>query len=277
MFKKNTAVTGFWIGNFIAVANGNTVTTGTPTCKRTLDGTAGACANAAAYDATGLGWKIDLTADDMAGDMVGLSFTLAGCLPISYTIHTTLLAAEVWDEMIIEHDIEGSAGLMLTQWEKKAGDIWADTDELQTAWADGGRLDSLLDAAAGGLDAAGVRAAVGLASANLDAQLADIPTNDELATALAGADDATLAAIANLGAGAGMGTYSDMITDGTHPLDNVRVYLSTDAEGRNRVYEAYTNANGIFTLYPDPGTYYLWFDLAGYTFDQGNEVEVVAP
>jgi len=48
------------------------------------------------------------------------------------------------------------------------------------------------------LDAAGVRSAVGLASANLDTQLADLPTNSELSTALAGADDATLAAIAAL-------------------------------------------------------------------------------
>lgn len=48
----------------------------------------------------------------------------------------------------------------------------------------------------GGLDAAGVRAALGLASANLDTQLGDLPTNAELAAALAGADDAVLAQIA---------------------------------------------------------------------------------
>jgi hypothetical protein len=48
------------------------------------------------------------------------------------------------------------------------------------------------------LDAAGVRSAVGLASANLDTQIDALPTNAELATALAGADDATLAAIAAL-------------------------------------------------------------------------------
>lgn len=48
------------------------------------------------------------------------------------------------------------------------------------------------------LDAAGTRAAVGLATANLDTQLGDLPTNAELATALASADDATLAAIAAL-------------------------------------------------------------------------------
>jgi hypothetical protein len=48
------------------------------------------------------------------------------------------------------------------------------------------------------LDAAGVRTSVGLASANLDTQLDALPTSAELATALAGADDATLAAIAAL-------------------------------------------------------------------------------
>jgi hypothetical protein len=61
------------------------------------------------------------------------------------------------------------------------------------------------------LDAAGIRTAVGLAAANLDTQLgdlptnaeltaalADLPTNAELATALAAADDAVLAAIAAL-------------------------------------------------------------------------------
>jgi len=48
------------------------------------------------------------------------------------------------------------------------------------------------------LTAAGVRTAVGLATANLDTQLDALPTNAELATALAAADDATLAAIAAL-------------------------------------------------------------------------------
>jgi len=46
------------------------------------------------------------------------------------------------------------------------------------------------------LTAADVRTAVGLASANLDTQLGDLPTNAELAAALAAADDAVLAAIA---------------------------------------------------------------------------------
>ncbi len=48
------------------------------------------------------------------------------------------------------------------------------------------------------LDAAGTRSAVGLAAANLDTQIGDLPTNAELAASQASADDATLAAIAAL-------------------------------------------------------------------------------
>ncbi len=59
----------------------------------------------------------------------------------------------------------------------------------------------------GGLDAAGVRAAIGLASANLDTQLADLPTNAELSTALGTSDDAVLAV---LGTPAGASLSADV-------------------------------------------------------------------
>jgi hypothetical protein len=58
--------------------------------------------------------------------------------------------------------------------------IVADTNELQTDWANGGRLDLILDARA--------------SQTSVD----DLPTNAELATSQASADDATLAAIAAL-------------------------------------------------------------------------------
>ncbi len=48
------------------------------------------------------------------------------------------------------------------------------------------------------LNAAGIRSAVGLASANLDTQIGDLPTNAELSTALASADDAVLSAVAGV-------------------------------------------------------------------------------
>ncbi len=58
--------------------------------------------------------------------------------------------------------------------------ILADTNELQTDWANGGRLDNILDARA--------------SQTSVD----DLPTNAELATALGTADDAVLTAIAAL-------------------------------------------------------------------------------
>lgn len=79
-----------------------------------------------------------------------------------------------------------------------AADVWAVATRILTAGtnialAKGTGVTGFTD-----IDAAGVRAAVGLASANLDTQIADLPTNTELATALAAADDAVLAAIAAL-------------------------------------------------------------------------------
>jgi hypothetical protein len=88
MFKKNTAYPGFLIGCFIATSDGSEVTSGVPICKRILDGTAGPCVNAASYDATAGGWKIDLAAADLNGNVVGLIFKLTGCQPRTFTIKT---------------------------------------------------------------------------------------------------------------------------------------------------------------------------------------------
>lgn len=135
------------------------------------------------------------------------------------------IADAVWDEAAAGHVGAGSFG-------EAVGDALADTNELQTDWANGGRLDLLidaikaatdnlpsdpadasviagrfdtldgavadlptnaeLDAALAGLndiDAAGVRAAVGLATANLDTQLAALPTLGELQTELNNLND----------------------------------------------------------------------------------------
>jgi hypothetical protein len=74
--------------------------------------------------------------------------------------------------------------------------IKAKTDNLPSDPADQSAVEAAITAAQ--LTAAGVRSAVGLASANLDTQLDALPTNAELTTALGTADDAVLAAIAAL-------------------------------------------------------------------------------
>lgn len=90
--------------------------------------------------------------------------------------------------------------------------------------------------------------------------------------AAAGSVDAHLDTLiaAGGGAGAGTGTYTDTVTDGTNPLDGVRVQLSTDSAKTNPVYQAYTNALGVFLMHPDPGAYYVWFEKAGYDFSAVN-------
>jgi hypothetical protein len=92
--------------------------------------------------------------------------------------------------------------------------------------------------------------------------------------AAAGSIDAHLDSLLAYGTGTGTGTYTDTVTDGVDPLDNVLVQLSTDSAGANMAYRAYTDASGVFTMQPDPGTYYVWLELAGYTFTQGAEVTV---
>ncbi len=82
------------------------------------------------------------------------------------------IADAVWDELLSGHVIAGSAG------------------------------ESLADAAAGGgggLDAAGVRAAIGLASANLDTQLATIDTVADAILADTGTDGVVVAAASKTG------------------------------------------------------------------------------
>lgn len=86
------------------------------------------------------------------------------------------------DAILVDTAEIGAAGAGLTALASASSlaTVLADTNELQTDWANGGRLDLILDARA--------------SQTSVD----DLPTNAELATALGTADDAVLAAIAAL-------------------------------------------------------------------------------
>ena len=81
-------------------------------------------------------------------------------------------------------EMDTAHGLLATEAKQDIVDtvvdsILVDTNELQVDWANGGRLDLILDTAAaagGSLDAAETRSALGLVSANLDTQLGSIDT-----------------------------------------------------------------------------------------------------
>jgi hypothetical protein len=100
--------------------------------------------------------------------------------------------------------------------------ILADTNELQLDWADGGRLDLILDARS--------------SQASVD----DLPTNAELATALGTADDAVLAAIATV-----QSDTNDIQTRLPAALESGRIAAALDSAARLAIWNTLTT--GTFT------------------------------
>lgn len=75
------------------------------------------------------------------------------------------------------------------------------------------------------------------------------------------------------GAGAILTTFT--VTNVTsQPLDGVLVEISTDTAKTNVIARGYTISNGTVKLNLDPGTYYLWKNLAGYDFTNPESVTV---
>jgi hypothetical protein len=131
--------------------------------------------------------------------------------------------------------------------------ILADTNELQTDWANGGRLDLILDARA--------------SQTSVD----DLPTNAELATALGTADDATLAAIAalptatqNADALLNRDMSAVTVTNARSPINALR-WL------RNR----WRNSGGTLTVYAEDDTTTAW--TAATTTAASDPVDSVDP
>lgn len=127
-----------------------------------------------------------------------------------------------------------------------------------------------------------VTAATGEASANVTlwagGAVAGAPALEATAQAILEDTGTTLPAqIAGVGAGSSTGYYSDTVSNGVSPLDGVRVQLYTAPGRAGLAYETYTNALGVFEMWPDPGTYRVWFDLAGYSFPEDTLVEVTEP
>lgn len=102
--------------------------------------------------------------------------------------------------------------------------ILLDTNELQTDWADGGRLDLILDARS--------------SQTSVD----DLPTNAELTTALGTADDAVLAAIAALN---DFNPASDEVIVGTN---NDKTGYALSATGSAQLTEDYAADGAAPTL-----------------------------
>jgi hypothetical protein len=129
-------------------------------------------------------------------------------------------------------------------------------------------IDAKVSEAGGGLDAAGVRAAVGLESANLDMQLEAILEDT----------GTTIPALISAGSGAGVGAISYPYTltdaDDENPISGAEVWVTTDSSGSNIVASGYTNLFGTVIFFLDAGTYYFWSKCSGYNFTNP-DVEIV--
>ena len=107
------------------------------------------------------------------------------------------------------------------------------------------------------LDAAGVRAAVGLDGADLDEQLAAIYES------------------ASCSVGGGAIETEVVCQVGGSPLDGVEVWVTTDEDGENVVAGTQTtDALGKVTFMLDAGDYYVWRQKGGYEFENPQDLTV---
>ena len=101
---------------------------------------------------------------------------------------------------------------------------------------------------------------------------------DALLLAPSAGDPAAGSAMALLtmaAAGGGSTAYSNTITDtGSNPLDGVEVWITSDSGGASTVASTTTDTLGGFTVYLDPGTYYLWLAKGGYNFGNPTTITV---
>jgi hypothetical protein len=76
--------------------------------------------------------------------------------------------------------------------------------------------------------------------------------------------------------GSGANEFIYTVTDSGSglPIAGVRVWITTDVAGVNTVALGYTDAFGVVTFWLDSGTWYVWRNLAGYSFSNP-DVEVI--
>jgi hypothetical protein len=131
-----------------------------------------------------------------------------------------------------------------------------------------------------------VRTAVGLASANLDTQLAALPTDSDITAAVPTANGiadqvwneaiaghvavgSTGAKLNGVGPGAGAITWTYILTSSIPPglpIADADVWVTTDEPGMNVIASGKTNAAGAVTFYLDAGTVYVWRQKSGWDF-----------
>lgn len=113
------------------------------------------------------------------------------------------------------------------------------------------------------------------AAAPTAAAVADAVWDEEISGHLtAGTTGAKLNTAASA-SGAGSTAYTNTVTDSTSaPLDGVEVWITSDSGGASTVASTTTDTLGAFTVWLDPGTYYLWLAKGGYNFGNPTTITV---
>lgn len=213
----------------------------------------------------------------------------------------------IWDALTAALTTAGSIGKLLvdninatigSRSSHSAADVWAVATRVLTAGTNIVLAKGVGVTGFNDLDAAGVRSAVGMASANLDVQLLAIASyidtevsaiktkTDQLTFTVAnkvdtnvilieGVDATDQLAIIASGAGSGSAiefTYTVTNSVGGLPVQGVRVWVTTDIAGANIVWSGNTDTFGVALddsdqkPFLDAGTYYFWSSKPGYTF-----------
>jgi len=86
---RNANLSNLPIGRFVSIATGQEVTSGTVSATYYANGVSGSVSGSATYDATGQTWVwSQVPAAVMNADLVGLSFSITGCMPVFHLLST---------------------------------------------------------------------------------------------------------------------------------------------------------------------------------------------
>lgn len=104
-FVKNTAVNGF-VFEMIKAADGSAITMGTVNGYITKDGSSQVSLTSAPMHAGNGQWKVNLTAEEMNADCIGLLFTHTDAVPMHFTIKTEHQAIEKAAKSIVNKAVQ---------------------------------------------------------------------------------------------------------------------------------------------------------------------------
>jgi len=192
----------------------------------------------------------------------------AGTVVDAIKVKTDNLPTDPADQSLLEAAITAATSPLATAANLATVDtvvdaIKAKTDNLTENPADQALLETYISVETGPL---ATSAAVGLVSSVvniIEGNTSNLPTAVDIDNQLSGTHGAGTWGNAT-GGGAVLETVT--VTVSGLPRDGVEVWVTTDAAGLNLVANGVTDALGEVDFMLDPGTYYVWKQLAGVNF-----------